>query len=101
MKSLVAVLALVSTSVFAQNRCMKSDEMFQYLKKEYGEAIVLIGESEQQEGYYLTVFANPKTGTGTVLKVSPNEGVACALETLRGTKIVKPIKIDAGGNPSM
>lgn len=101
MKSLVAVLALVSTSVFAQNRCMKTNEMLQYLQTEYGETIVLIGESEQTEGYYLTVMANRKTGTATVLKVSPREGVACALETLRGTKIETSSKTNTRSNSSM
>lgn len=101
MKSLVAVLALFSASAFAEGRCMKTSEMLQYLNTEFGETIVLIGESEQQEGFYLTVMANKNTGTATVLKVSPKEGVACALETLKGTKIAKSNKIDVRSNSSM
>jgi hypothetical protein len=101
MRKLILLLACFSTFAFADDDkavvttdilCTKTPLALESLKQAYGEELIVLGDSTQEQGVKTGVFINLETGTYTILDF--NKDVACVLAvgknvTLRVPKTLK------------
>jgi hypothetical protein len=102
MRKLLILLSCFATFAFAQEDdkavvttdilCTRTPVAFASLKEAYGEEILLLGDSTQEQGVKTGVFYNVQTGTYTILDF--NKDVACVLAVgknavLKLPKVVK------------
>ena len=90
-----ALMAVFFVSPAFGQSCGNFQAAHNNLAEKYGEAPV--GEGLTHDGAALRVYANPETGTWTVLTIHPN-GVACVRasgEDWQARDYVEPIKGEA------
>lgn len=87
MRLVVAALAAMAAPASAQTICMGYADAVSDLQTKHGEAITITGLAEG--GNVIAMFANPDTGTWTMIVVHPT-GLACYLAHGTNAETHKP-----------
>lgn len=75
--SVALLFGSIGSMASAQQNCAPIDEVFVYLWQEYGESGISMFKSSQGVNYVL--FANPDTGSWTLVKLHEAQGMACSV----------------------
>ena len=94
MYKFILIILLIPTFVFAEavtvNKpviCDRAGVMMQYLLEKHGEVPIWLGSKEKST---VTILANPKTQSWTIIHFQGQEDIACILETGIGFKFMFP-----------
>lgn len=91
MKKLLLLSLLPVTVWGQQNNCAKTETITKVLNEQYGETVVVYAATGgSDKSIIFSVWMNPETKTGTVIKTNIQGGYSCVLDLLEDTKFIEP-----------
>lgn len=89
MKGLALLLLLPAAVWGQQNNCAKTETITKALNEQYGESVTVYAVvAGSDKSILFSVWTNPNTGTGTVIKTNIQGGYSCVLDLIEDTKII-------------